>query len=310
VLDPADPAAEPARRPRRPLTLSPEAAARIRGEIERAHGREVCFLATVDDARVVRDPRAVARGHFEAGLLAARDADEGGMMLHNHPSGDLEPSGADLRVAAALYEDGLGTAIVDNHAERMYVVVEPPTPRKVERLDVEEVQAVLGPAGPLARRMDGYEDRPGQRDMVRTVTETYNEGGVSLVEAGTGTGKSLAYLVPAVLWARKNGERTVVSTNTINLQEQLVGKDLPLVQELVGDVRWALVKGRGNYVSIRRALMAAESQASLFENDRTNEMRSLLQWIETTEDGSLSDLDFMPSDDTWEEVRSDADICM
>lgn len=299
-----------ARRPRAPLTLSPETRARLRAEVERAGGREVCFLADVDDARVVHDARAVARGNFEAVLVAARDAPEGGVMLHNHPSGGLEPSDADMRVAAHLYEQGIGTAIVDNEAERMYVVVEPPTPRQRVPLDLADLDQVLSPGGTLSAHHEGYEDRPGQREMLAAVSSRFNEGGIALVEAGTGTGKSLAYLLPSVRWAQENGERTVVSTNTINLQEQLSAKDLPLVQRLIGDVKWALVKGRGNYVSIRRALLAQEGQASLFEDDRSAELRRLHEWIETTEDGSLSDLGFTPAADTWEEVRSDPDICL
>ena len=85
-----------------------------------------------------------------------------------------------------------------------------------------ELDEILGPGGGLSQRFDGYEDRPGQRDMLRTVVECFNDGGVAIIEAGTGTGKSLAYLLPAARWAQENGERTVVSTNTINLQEQLL----------------------------------------------------------------------------------------
>lgn len=297
--------------PERPLRLAPGAAERLRMEIDKAGGREVCFLASVDEERVVRDPRAVARGNFDAVLVAARDAAEGGVMLHNHPSGVLEPSPADLRVAGQLYEQGLGTAIVDNAASELYVVVEPPAPRVRVPLDAAELDALLAPGGPLARIHEGYEDRPGQREMLGAVVRRFNEGGVAVVEAGTGTGKSLAYLLPAARWALENDERTVVSTNTINLQEQLAHKDLPLVREVLGeDLSWALVKGRGNYVSIRRALLAAESQGSLFDDDRSDELSSLLEWIEGTDDGSLSDLPFSPARDTWEEVRSDPDICL
>ncbi len=298
-------------KPSRPLRFAPGAAARIRLEIERAGGREVCFLADVDAERMIHEPRAVARGNFAAVLVAARDADEGGVMIHNHPSGSLEPSEADLRVAAELYEQGTGTAIVDNRAEKLYVVVEPPLPRRRVVLDLDRMDRLLGPGGPLDGLHEGYEDRPGQREMARAVADRFNEGGVAIVEAGTGTGKSLAYLLPAALWALENRERTVLSTNTINLQEQLVGKDLPLVEKILGEeVGWALVKGRGNYVSIRRALLAAESQASLFEEDRSEEVTALLEWMERTEDGSLSDLSSPPSDDLWEEVRSDPDVCL
>lgn len=294
----------------RQLSLSSEASSLIRAEIKRAGGREVCFLGSVDGDRVVHDPRAVARGNFDAVLAAARGAQEGGVMLHNHPSGTLEPSKAAMDVAAQLYEQGIGSAIVDDDAQRLYVVIEPPEAREWIDLDPGDLDTILAPNGALASRYGGYEDRPGQREMLGVVVDRFNAGGIAIVEAGTGTGKSLAYLLPAARWAQGNGERTVISTNTINLQEQLVNKDLPLVQDLIGDVRWALVKGRGNYVSIRRALLAAEAQASLFEDDRSAEIRSLLEWIDATEDGSLSDLTVAPAEEIWEEVRSDPDICL
>ena len=293
------------------LRLSPAAADQIRVEVEEAGGREVCFLAHVGPDRMLLDPRAVARGNKEAVLAAARDADEGSVMIHNHPSGELEPSDADLSVAARLYEEGIGTAITNNEADRLFVVVEPPKPRVVEPLDIDRIETLIGPSGPLVREHPAYEDRPGQRAMLRRVAETYNGGGVTLVEAGTGTGKSLAYLLPAAEWALQNAEPTVISTNTINLQEQLDGKDLPLVQRLVGqEVDWELVKGRGNYVSIRRARLAAESAPLLFPDDRADELDQLLGWIGQTEDGSRADLAFVPSEDVWDEVKSDADICL
>jgi len=293
------------------LRLSAEAAAHIKDEIARAGGREVCFIARVDALRTVQEPRAVARGNYEAVLVAAKDAQVGDVMIHNHPSGTLEPSEADFSVSAQLYDVGLGSAITDNHASRLYVVVEPPTPKTRVPLDVDQLDGLLQPDGPLAKEHPNFEDRPGQRQVMRTLATNFNDGGVVLVEAGTGTGKSLAYLVPAAMWAAQNEERTVISTNTINLQEQLVEKDLPLVTKILGrEVRWALVKGRGNYISIRRARLAAESVQSLFDDDRSDEMDELLRWLEVTQDGSLSDLAFSPTSELWEEVQSDADVCL
>ena len=293
------------------LRLSPTAAKQIRAEVGKAGGREVCFLARVGPDRMLVEPRAVARGNHAAVLAAARDADEGSVMIHNHPSGDLEPSDADLSVAARLYEEGIGTAITNNDAGRLFVVVEPPKPRVVQPLEIDRLEALIGPAGPLVQEHPAYEDRPGQRAMLRRVAETYNGGGVTLVEAGTGTGKSLAYLIPSAEWALRNGERTVISTNTINLQEQLDDKDLPLVRRLVGEeVDWELVKGRGNYISIRRARLAAESAPLLFPDDRADELDQLLEWIGRTEDGSRADLTFLPGEDVWDEVKSDPDICL
>ena len=293
-----------------PLRLAPEAARVIRDEVTRAGGREVSFLAEVTRSRVIVSPRAVARGNRSAVLAVARDAREGSVMIHNHPSGLLEPSDADLVVAASVYERGIGTAIVTNAADRIYVVVEPPEPRTVEPLELDELSGLLGPDGPMAA-MKGYEDRRGQRSMLRFVAERFNEGGIGLVEAGTGTGKSLAYLLPAARWAVMNRERAIVSTNTINLQEQLVHKDLEIVAGILGEqLRWALIKGRGNYISIRRARLAAESAASLFPDDRSEELQALVDWADSSEDGSRADLPLVPGREVWEEVRSETDACL
>jgi ATP-dependent DNA helicase DinG len=297
--------------PARVLDLSAAAADVIRDEIRRARGNEVCFAAAIDDDGLVVEVRVLARGNINTVLAAARDVEPGSILLHNHPSGDLTPSGADLRVASDLYDRAIGLAIVDNDARELYVVTEPPQPHSLELLDAEAVAALLEPGGVLSTAHNAYEDRPTQRDMTREVVRVYNEGGIALTEAGTGTGKSIAYLVPAILWAVRNRERTIVSTNTINLQEQLVGKDLPFLRKTLGQAfRFALVKGRNNYVSIRRARLAAMTGPNLLDDGSRSEIDSLLEWIEHTRDGSLQDLPFQVSDEVWDEVVSDSDVCM
>jgi ATP-dependent DNA helicase DinG len=293
------------------LFLGPAAAELIRREIRRAHGNEVCFLAGVAESGELTDPRVVARGHASAVLAAIRDPDPGGVVLHNHPSGVLQPSNADLEVAARLWEQGLGFAITDNDASELYVVVEPPAAERLVPLDLEEIERDLGPDGAVARAHPGYEDRPQQRALARLIAERFNEGGVGIAEAGTGTGKSVAYLLPAIRWALQNRERTVVSTNTINLQEQLVEKDLPFLRRALGQpFRFALVKGRNNYVSIRRARLAAESAPTLLDDERQTELTAIMDWLGATRDGTLSDLSFRPSPEVWDEVASESDICL
>lgn len=295
----------------RTLHLTPAVADRIRGEIAAAGGNEVCFLARVGAGGGLEDALAVARGNATAVLAAAREAEPGMVVLHNHPSGDLDPSDADLRVAARLHGEGLGLAITDNEASRLYVVVEPPRPAPVEPLDGAAIAAILAPGGAVAASHPAYEDRPTQRDMAVRVAAAYTEGRIALAEAGTGTGKSVAYLIPATLWAVRNRRRTVVSTNTINLQEQLVGKDLPLVKRALGEpFRYALVKGRGNYVSIRRAKLAAATSGSLFDAPEAAELDAILAWLEATNDGSLQDLAFTPAAEVWDEVASESDVCL
>ncbi len=292
------------------LRLSEEAAREMRAEITAAGGVEVCFLADVDENRRIVDPRAVARGNRSAVLPAARDAEEGSVMVHNHPSGLMEPSEADLEVASRLYDQGIGSAIIDNDAKRVRVVVEPPEVSPVVPLVAEELERTLSPDGPLSQ-WRGYEDRPGQREMLRFVADRYNEKGVGLVEAGTGTGKSLAYLLPAARWAIDNRERTVISTHTITLQEQLVSKDIPQVEDVLGEeLSAALVKGRGNYVSIRRAKDALTNAGSLFQQTREEELKMISEWLESTRDGSTADLAQQPSKEVWDQVKSDGDACL
>jgi ATP-dependent DNA helicase DinG len=291
--------------------LSAAAAELIRREIARARGNEVCFIARVAEGAELVEPRVLARGHASAVLALVKDPPQPGMLIHNHPSGLLEPSEADFGVAARLWELGVGFAITDNDARELYVVVEPPGPDENEPLDLDAIDADLGPTGPLAVRHPRYEDRPAQRALSRMIAGLYNTGGVGVAEAGTGTGKSIAYLLPAIRWALQNGERTVVSTNTINLQEQLFDKDLPLLRRALGEpFRFALVKGRSNYVSIRRALLAKASAATLFEPEKQAELRGILDWMQATGDGSLSDLPFRPSAEVWDEVQSETDVCL
>jgi len=293
------------------LELSADAARTIREEVARAHGNEVCFIATVEESGAVPSVRAVARGHGTAVLAAVREAAVGDLVIHNHPSGDLTPSEADLRVAADLYASGIGLAITDSHARELYVVVEPPSARALELLDEDEVDGILAPGGPVAGAHPNYEDRPGQREMAGSVVRAYNGGGIALVEAGTGTGKSIAYLVPALLWASRNRERTIVSTNTINLQEQLVAKDLPFLRRtLEVPFRFALVKGRHNYISIRRLRLALQTAPVLFEDENRRELEAIAEWSANTRDGSIQDLAFAPVEEVWDEVVSDSDVCL
>ena len=281
--------------------------------IAEAGGREVAFVADVAPDGTVTAAEVVARGTAEMVLALPGAAGRGQMALHNHPSGVLEPSGADLDVAVRLHDAGVGFGIVNNDATALYVVVEVPKPRETEPIDPVAAANLLRPTGRVARLLGTPEDRPSQRDMAAYVADAYNEGGVALLEAGTGVGKSFAYLVPAILWAVKNGERTVVSTNTINLQEQLVGTDLPTLAKALGTadrpVRFALLKGWRNYLCLARVQQALGAVGTLLEPERRDELEAVAAWAKSTTDGSLSTLSFAPSDEVWDEVAAESDLC-
>jgi ATP-dependent DNA helicase DinG len=293
--------------------LSDAVRARIAAEVAAARGREVCFVGTAGGDGLVTDVRVAARGTPEMVLALPGFARRGELLIHNHPTGNLEPSAADLAVAARLHDGGVGFAIVNNDASECYVVVEVPRAEPEARLDPFAVIAALGEQGPVARVLGAYEDRPSQRDMASYIADAYNDGGTVLLEAGTGVGKSFAYLTPALFWARANRERTVISTNTINLQEQLVGKDLPMLREALADNAYtptfALLKGWRNYLCLQRLHLAAAGQQSLLEPERQEEMQAIAEWAQRTSDGTLGDLSFQPSPETWDEVAAEADLC-
>lgn len=277
-----------------------------------AGGREVCFVCQVDEEGTVVSARVVARGDVRAVLALPGFAERGEMLVHNHPSGLLEPSDADLEVAARVYANGVGFAIVDNAASELYVVVEVPRGKSTVDIAPDRVGDDLGPNGLVAARMRRYEDRPSQRAMASEIARLYNEGGVGLLEAGTGVGKSMGYLVPALRWAAANGERTVVSTNTINLQEQLVGKDLPFLAGALTDqkVRFALLKGWRNYLCLNRLALARSGGTALLEDGMAAELATIEAWAERTSDGSVADLPTPPRPEVWDEVAAEPDLCL
>ena len=297
--------------PETELRIAPGAAQAMRTTIRLAGGREVCFACTLDDdGRIVR-ARAVARGTFEAVLALPGVCDRGEMLVHNHPSGWLEPSNADLAIAARLHDDGIGAGIVDNDVTDLYVITEVPRQKVAVRLDEAALAADFGTGGRLARGFAHYEPRAGQLAMAREIAATYAEGGVALLEAGTGIGKSMAYLVPALRWGAANGERTIVSTATITLQEQLVRKDLPLLARVLDDqpVRYALLKGWRNYLCKARLETARAAGRTLFEAGQEQELARLADWARETKDGSLADLPTPPTPEVWDEVAAEGDLC-
>lgn len=183
---------------------------------------------------------------------------------------------------------------------------------------------VLGPQGHIARRLPKYEHRPEQLAMAQAVEKAIKTGQHLIVEAGTGVGKSFAYLIPAILAATANqGQRDdegqpkkkkpiIISTHTIALQEQLIARDIPFLNAVLPvEFSAVLVKGRSNYVSLRRLYGTREKAASLFaEDEKLRQLSSLLEWSTNTADGSKASVPFRPQPDVWDEVQSETGNCL
>ncbi|MGZ5537042.1 MAG: ATP-dependent DNA helicase, partial [Chthoniobacterales bacterium] len=174
---------------------------------------------------------------------------------------------------------------------------------------VERIGTIFSEDGLLAKAKN-FEYRPQQREMAMAVARVLEEERHLVVEAGTGVGKSIAYLVPAILFALEQKKKAVVSTYTINLQEQLLYKDIPILNKILPvEFEAALMKGRQNYLCPRRLQRAMEQAGELFTSSEQAELVRLAEWAAKTRDGSLSDLGFEPDSKVWAQVCSEAHIC-
>jgi ATP-dependent DNA helicase DinG len=175
-----------------------------------------------------------------------------------------------------------------------------------------DVDTMLSPDGAVARRLVGFESRPQQVEMAGAVERALDGKERLIVEAGTGIGKSFAYLLPAIKRVVEHQERVVVATNTIALQEQLVDSDIPLLNAVIPEEFSAvLVKGRGNYLSLRRLRLASERQDRLLtDDDARHSLHVLEDWAYATEDGSLATLPALRRPEVWDYAQSDAHNCM
>lgn len=174
-----------------------------------------------------------------------------------------------------------------------------------------DVAAILGPGGTVAGALPGYEARPQQVQLAQAIATAIHERRHLMAEAGTGVGKSFAYLVPALLAAHADPNfRVVISTHTIHLQEQLLKKDLPVLAQALPPFRAVLMKGRGNYISIRRLRVAVQKRLSLLFPEEQDQLMTIEHWSRTTGDGSKTTLPFVPNAGVWDLVESDSGNCL
>ena len=179
---------------------------------------------------------------------------------------------------------------------------------------VAQVEEVFSPTGLLSRAKN-FEYRPQQQQMAVAVARALQNREHLAVEAGTGVGKSLAYLIPAILFAVANRKKAVVSTHTINLQEQLTEKDLPMLTGVLGALTppvkfsFSMLKGRANYLCTRRLRKAMQQSGNLFTSSEADELQRIHEWAKKTKDGSLSDFDIEPDPKVWAQVCSERGLC-
>ena len=179
---------------------------------------------------------------------------------------------------------------------------------------VAQVETIFSPTGILSKAKN-FEFRPQQQEMAVAVARALRNHEHLAVEAGTGVGKSLAYLIPAILFAVAQKKKAVVSTHTINLQEQLTEKDLPMLADVLGALAvpvkfsFSMLKGRANYLCTRRLQKAMQQSGNLFTSSEAEELQRIYEWSTETKDGSLSDFDVEPDPKVWAQVCSERGLC-
>jgi ATP-dependent DNA helicase DinG len=174
---------------------------------------------------------------------------------------------------------------------------------------VKQVEDFFSPTGILSKAKN-FEFRPQQQEMAVAVARALQNREHLAVEAGTGVGKSLAYLIPAILFAVAQKKKAIVSTHTINLQEQLVEKDLPMLAQILPvKFSFSMLKGRANYLCTRRLHKAMQQSGNLFTSSETEELQRIAEWAKETKDGSLSDFDIEPDLKVWSQVCSERGLC-
>ncbi len=304
--------------------LSPLVIKTIQEAIASNQGNEVFFVGFVDagSGKVVDIEPVVFGATFMTSVFMEK-ALLADVIIHNHPSGNLTPSVADMQVSGKLMnESGTSSLIVNNDVSRVKIIFYAPLLHQKETifLDEEEVLKLFLPQGKIAQEFPFFELRHSQEIMVKKIIQAYNEGNPAFIEAGTGTGKSLAYLIPSIIWAIQNKEKVVISTHTKNLQSQLTEKDLPLLSKILDqNFNYALAKGRSNYLCKKKLdealkdVSLQQEQGILFTDEDEKKLeilKGIQQWSLSHKEGDLEELSLETFKEVRDDMRSTSDLCM
>ena len=290
--------------------ISKECRERMKSEIEFAGGNEVFFRGIPDENLIVTEYEVLARGNETSVPAVIHQMKKEEVIIHNHPSGYLFPSDADVQIAAHYSQKKQGASyIINNNVTEVYVIVE----LKTEELKDIDIGPYFEEKGLLSKEFPQFEYRHEQYEMAKFIEKGINDSKKVIIEAGTGTGKTLAYLIPAIEWAKINEKKVIISTNTINLQEQLLSKDIPLVKKVLEhDFTYALLKGRGNYACLKKNDQLNHGELvdlSDLSEGQKGQMNSVIKWLDLTEVGDKAELPFDVENAVWEYFASEADLC-
>lgn len=285
--------------------ILPDAADKILHYIKAVNGNETFLRGQLDSLGKVCSVELLANGNEYSVPAIISQLRAGEVIIHNHPSGNLTPSMPDIALSSFVGNMGCGSYIVDNSVENIYIIV---PLKKIE--PPQDVELFFGASSKISETFPNFEPRAEQLKMAKVVQECLSDNTKCIIEAGTGTGKTLAYLIPSLSYALQNRKKVVISTNTINLQEQLLHKDVPLAKKILGkNFKYELVKGRANYLCFRRFYNLTPGEIEEFTLEQKNQFAQIRTWAVTTEKGDKQELPFIPDYSVWENIQCEPDLC-
>ena len=291
--------------------FSKESLQTIKKYLEEQNNKSMIFKATFDEDELIQEPFFLSlykKKSFEETLTkVARNE----VVIRTTKPNQLYPSDMELELSEELYtRRNIAYCLLSSDLDDFYFV------QDIDRIFLEDIDIknYFSKDGILAKEIKGFEYRQEQEEMAQYIQEAINEDRKIIVEAGTGTGKTLAYLIPAIKWAVANKKKVIIATNTINLQEQLLLKDIPLAKSIIKDeFSYVLVKGRNNYVCKRlfnELALGKNIDIGTFSIEAREQIEYILKWGNKTKTGDKAELPFEVYPDVWELVQSTTELCL
>ena len=291
--------------------FSKESLQTIKKYLEEQNNKSMIFKATFDEDELIQEPFFLSlykKKSFEETLTkVARNE----VVIRTTKPNQLYPSDMELELSEELYtRRNIAYCLLSSDLDDFYFV------QDIDRIFLEDIDIknYFSKDGILAKEIKGFEYRQEQEEMAQYIQEAINEDKKIIVEAGTGTGKTLAYLIPAIKWAVANKKKVIIATNTINLQEQLLLKDIPLAKSIIKDeFSYVLVKGRNNYVCKRlfnELALGKNIDIETFSIEAREQIEYILKWGNKTKTGDKAELPFEVYPDVWELVQSTTELCL
>lgn len=291
--------------------FSEESLQTIKKYLEEHNNKSMIFKATFDEDEKIQKPFFLSlykKKSFEETLTKVSKNE---VVIRTTKPNQLYPSDMELELSEELYtRRNIAYCLLSSDLDDFYFV------QDIDRIFLEEIdiENYFAKDGILAKEIKGFEYREEQEEMAQYIQDAINEDRKIIVEAGTGTGKTLAYLIPSIKWAVTNKKKVIIATNTINLQEQLLLKDIPLAKSIIKDeFSYVLVKGRNNYVCKRlfnELVLGKSIDIETFSMEAREQIEYILKWGNKTKTGDKAELPFEVYPDVWELVQSTTELCL